>query len=376
MVLGLGVMGAATLRELALRGRRVLGIDRHGIAHDRGSSHGEQRLIRTAYFEHPAYVPLARRAFELWEQIERDAREPLLRRCGLVMIGEPHGPVLTGVRRAAAEHALAVAQLSPEALQTRWPCFRVADGLEVLHEADAGVLFAEACVRAIVSQAVERGAEVRLGVTARNWSVERDAGGCAVRVRTDDGDFLAERLVLCGGPWTTSVAQEWSLPLEVRRKVMLWVAPAPEGLWLERGGPVFAYDVSGTFFYGFPSLDQQTVKAGIHTEGSAVIDPDRLDRSLSDADVAPVRNFVRTCLQGVGHDVQRHSVCMYTMAPDEHFILDRLPDAPEVVIGCGFSGHGFKFAPVVGSILADLVLLSHSSLRPPGLFDLDRFHRS
>lgn len=373
IVLGLGVMGAATLRELSARGLRALGIDRHGIAHDRGSSHGEQRLIRTAYFEHPAYVPLAQRAIVRWEEIELAARVPLLKRCGLVIVGEPQGPVLSGIRRASEEHALRLETLTPSGLEHRWPCFHVEDRLEVLHEPDAGVLFAEACVQALAEQAVSSGAQIRAPEIVQDWSPEKGAAGAnSVVVRTDRDVYHAARLVICGGPWSVSLLRALDLPLVVRRKVMLWVSPVPECLYLDRGGPVFAYDLAGEFYYGFPSLDGQSAKVGIHTGGSNVTAPEDLDRRLNDGDVTPIRSFLSRHMRGLGNDVQRHSVCMYTMTPDEHFILDRLPGLPEVVIGAGFSGHGFKFAPVIGTILADLAINGGSELIPPGLFSIDR----
>jgi glycine/D-amino acid oxidase-like deaminating enzyme len=175
-------------------------------------------------------------------------------------------------------------------------------------------------------------------------------------VTTDHAAYTARRLVLCGGAWTSQLLSELGLPLVVHRKTVFWFGPADDVYRYDRGCPVFGLETADGFFYGFPAIDGHGVKVGEHTGRQIAPDPHRLDREIHPEDERPVRRFLRRYLPRVGSDLQKTSVCMYTMTPDEHFIIDRHPDYPHVAYACGFSGHGFKFAPVVGSVLTDLIV--------------------
>ncbi len=351
IVVGLGGMGSAALWRLAQRGLRVLGIESFAVGHDRGSSHGGTRIIRKAYFEHPDYVPLLHRAYAGWSELEARTAERLFERTGLLLIGPPDGAILSGVRRAADAHRLNIADLSHADLRRRFPGFATGDGMNAVFEADAGFLHVERCVTACVAAAHALGAETMTNTRVRSWSTD----GRSARVETDRGRFEAGALLICGGAWSAALLRDLGLSLEIRRKVVLWFSPRHELFSMRRGCPVFGIETAQGFFYGFPDVDGSGVKVGDHTGGDTVADADALDRRLLPGDVPRIRGFIEEYLPGLDSTVLRHSVCMYTMTPDEHFIIDRHPHHSNVAFAAGFSGHGFKFAPVVGSVLADLV---------------------
>lgn len=351
IVIGLGGMGSAALWRLAQRGLRVLGIESFAVGHDRGSSHGGTRIIRKAYFEHPDYVPLLHRAYAGWVELEDQAAENLFERTGLLLLGPPNGAIISGVRRAADAHRLDIAEVSPRDRSRRFPAFAVGDGMDALFEADAGFLHVERCVLAGVAAAQALGARIVTGARVGAWSSD----GRVATVETDRTRYEAEALLICGGAWSQELLREIHFPLEIRRKVVLWFAPRHEHYAMRCGCPVFGIETAHGFFYGFPDVDGSGVKVGDHTGGETVDTADSLDCSLLPDDVPRIRQFVKDHLPGLDPTVQRHSVCMYTMTPDEHFIIDRHPHHANVAFAAGFSGHGFKFAPVVGSVLADLV---------------------
>ncbi|MCG3130435.1 MAG: Monomeric sarcosine oxidase [Phycisphaerae bacterium] len=368
IVLGVGGMGSAACDHLAGRGARVLGLEQFDIAHDRGSSHGDTRIIRKAYFEHPDYVPLLHKAYRGWDDLAQDAGEALFERCGLLLAGPPLRALISGARRAAEEHELALPEVAPAEVERRFPGLVLSPGMTVLWEGDAGYLCVEACVRAAAARAARRGATIRTAERVLRWTATAED----VEVTCAGATYRAGRLVICGGPWAGELLSDLRLPLAVRRKVQLWF-PTRGGLYArEHGFPVFAMQSEEGFFYGFPSLDGATIKVAEHTGGDVVARPEAADRSLQSGDVASIAAFIVEHLPGVDHRPTRHAVCFYTMTPDEHFIIDRHPAHAHVCFAAGFSGHGFKFAPIVGSILADLALTGTTE-EPSGFLRLSRF---
>jgi sarcosine oxidase len=360
IVLGTGGVGSAALFELARRGLRALGIDRFGPAHDRGSSHGETRIIRLAYFEHPDYVPLLRRAYERWEELEKLSGQKLFFPCGLLQCGPERGEVLPGVRRAAAVHNLEIDELDAASVARRFPGFRLLPGLAGVFERRAGFLRVEHCVEAHLDLAVRHGAELRPGDAAKSWELLPSG---AVRLRTERGEqHEGERLIVAAGAWSGPILSELGLPLEVLRKPLLWFdAGRDSSLALERGAPAFLFELPSGVFYGFPALGGR-LKAAEHSGGDSVADPLVVDRSLRERDRDAVARFLAACLPALGEAPRcvDHKVCLYTVTPDRHFIVDRLPAAPQVAFAAGLSGHGFKFAGVLGEILVDLALNGRS----------------
>jgi sarcosine oxidase len=354
VVAGTGGMGAAAAFHLARRGARVLGLDRFPIAHDHGSSHGQTRLIRLAYYEHPDYVPLLQRAYALWRDLEDATGRTLLVESGLVMAGPPGCDLVTGAGRSACEHGLALERLEPAEARRRWPAFAVPDDWAVVHEARGGYLFVEECVRAHAEAATLAGAELRAGVAVRGW---RRAGD-AIVVETDRGPIKAARLVLCPGAWAADLLKLPAVGLRVVRKSLFWFAPpaAQRGAHAAGTMPCFAFDTPAGFYYGFPALDERGVKVAEHTGGREVPDPLAVNRGIDDAERQAVDSFLKKHLPGACGRLADHATCLYTMSPDSHFVVGLHPDEPRVALAAGFSGHGFKFASVMGEVLADLAI--------------------
>ena len=350
IVIGLGGMGSAIAYHLARRGHRVLGLDRFAPPHDRGSSHGRSRIIRQAYYEDPVYVPLVLRAYELWQALARDAGEELLVETGGLMIGAPDSEIVAGSTESARQHGLAYRMLSPEDVGRWFPAFRLEPHEVAVYEEAAGVLFPERCVAAHLRLAQKAGAELRLEEAVESWV----AGESSVSVRTSQGRYQAERLVLAAGAWNPDLL-DLPLPLQVERQVSVWFRPAERPEWFEANFPVFVWDLDGQrAFYGLPGLQGEGIKVGFH-HGGQVGHPDRLPREVTPADVEPLREVLRRRLPLLDGEPERAAVCFYTNSPDHHFVVGPHPRHPRVVIAGGFSGHGFKFCPVIGEAVADLV---------------------
>ncbi len=368
IVLGLGAMGSAAVDELAQRGQRVLGFDRHDPPHAFGSSHGKSRIIRLAYMEDPAYVPLLRRAYELWNEIESDSGAKLLDLCGLLLMGPPDGEILGGAHLAAERHAAQLEAVDRAEVTRRFPAFALPEGFEAAWEPLAGYLRVEDCVRTYARRAALLGAELRTGESIRSFRA--DARG--VCVETDREVYEAERLVLCPGAWAPALLPGIAVRAELRvlRKVLLWhprrdaQAAVPDH--------TFFVELPYGGFYGFPCLDGRTVKLAEHTGGEAIDDPLALDRELRAADSAGPERFIAELIPGLAARPVRHGVCMYTMTRDAHFLVDTHPEHPNVVFAAGFSGHGFKFMSAMGAILSELAVDGHTP-SPIDFLGLDRF---
>ena len=367
IVLGMGGFGSGALYHLGRRGVRALGIDQFHAAHDRGSSHGETRIIRQAYFEHPDYVPLLRRSYDLWRELESETGRRLMHLCGLMLAGPPDGEAISGAKLAAELHELEIESVPAASAAVRFPGFRVPEGSEVVFEDNAGYLEVENCVRAHQERAQAHGAVLQTGESVREWSSD----GRSVRVRTDRGEYEAERLIITAGAWASRVLWELNVPLTVLRKPVFWHPVAGPEYDVARGAPTFYFEMPSGAFYGFPSLDGATVKLAEHSGGEPVADPDQLDRSIGERDFEPVGRFIEQTMPALDPRPQRSSVCMYTMSPDGHFLVDRHPQHANVVFGAGFSGHGFKFTSVLGEALADLALEGATTL-PVEFLRIDR----
>lgn len=370
IVIGAGGVGSAALYHLARRGARVLGLDQFPPAHDRGSSHGVTRIIRQAYFEHADYVPLLLRAYELWADLEHACGERLYRECGLLQIGPPDGEVAPGVLASARQHGLDVERLAASEVTGRWPAFAVPEGHIGVFERRAGMLRVEACVSEHLKLAQQAGAELQTGQRVLGWRRQ----GADYVVETDKGQYQTRRLVVTAGPWAPALLADFGLRLEVRRKPVFWFADPPAGLRLDSGAPCFLYELAEGIFYGMPGLDDWGLddgglKVAEHSGGAVVADPLSVDRNLWPRDQQRVLAFLDQCLPSAGRRVARHDVCMYTMSPDAHFIVDRHPEQEGLVFAAGLSGHGFKFVGVLGSALADLTLDGRTEL-PIGFLGL------
>jgi sarcosine oxidase len=369
IVLGAGGVGSAAMWQLARRGLRVLGVDRFAPPHDRGSSHGHTRIIRQAYFEHADYVPLLLKSYRLWEELEEQSGRELKRETGLVEIGPTDGVVVPGVVKAAALHGLDVERLSASDIESRWSPLRAPEELLGVFERRAGFLHVEACVEACLDAARQAGAELLSGVEVFDWAADDD-----VVVRTGAGEFRAARLVIAAGAWAGTMLHALGVALEVRRKTLMWHACDDPTTRANVGFTCYLFELPQGVFYGFPVIDERGLKVAEHTGGEVVANPLTVDRSLRDADRAPVEAFLRSHLPAAKMPCIEHAVCLYTMSPDEHFIVDRHPADERVVFAAGLSGHGFKFTPVLGQVLAELALEGRSKL-PIEFLSLRRFSR-
>ncbi len=350
IVLGTGGVGSATVFHLARRGERVLGLDRFSAGHDRGSSHGRTRIIRQAYFEHPDYVPLVLRAYELWSELEAECGQRLYHEIGLLQVGPRDGAVLQGVRASARQHGLDVEELGAAEIQSRWPGYCVPPGSAGVYEQRAGYLRVEACVQAHLTFAERHGAELRSDAAVVDWSADR--GG--VRVRTERETFHADRLLITAGAWAGPLLRDLSCRLEVRRKPQYWYQTNRNAYRAEDGCPAFLYELPEGVFYGFPRIDGHGLKVAQHSGGRIVDDPLAVDREVDPQDQKRVEQFLAAWLPNVSKTLADHQVCMYTMTPDEHFVVDRHGESSQVVFAAGLSGHGFKFTGVLGEALADM----------------------
>lgn len=367
IVVGLGGFGSAAFRQLARRGVRVLGLEQFEPVHDRGSSHGETRVIRRAYFEHPDYVPLLNRAYDLWSELETEVGQRLYVRTGLILSARRECEAIRGTLAVATEHGLEIDEVPLAEARERFPTFRFRDDGVVVFERNAGYLHVEECVRAHLQRGQADGGIAQFQEPVR--SIE--PLGNSVRVRTDRGEYTAAALVVAGGAWSGRLLAELQLPLQVLRKVLFWHRVSAGALEEQQRAPCFLFQDDEGVFYGFPCVDGRTIKMAEHSAGKPIDDPDTIDRALQSDDAAPVEAFIDRHLPHVARRAERHAVCMYTMTPDAHFIVDRHQRQQNIAIGAGFSGHGFKFTPAIGEALADLALEGRTEL-PIGFLSVQR----
>ena len=362
IVVGLGAMGGATADELARRGRRVLALDRFAPPHARGSSHGESRIIREAYFEDPLYVPLVQRAWERWEDLARWAGRELLRPTGGLLVGPPDGTLVTGALRSARAHGLACERLDAAAIRRRFPCFAPDDAMVGILEPRAGVLLPEACIEAMHARARAHGAVLVPDEPVHAWR----ADGAGVEVTTSRDRHRAGRLLIAAGAWTGTLLTDLALPLAVTRQTLFWFEPAAAEMFDPARCPVHIWEPeAGHYFYGFPALGG-AVKVAPHGGGTPAA-PDAPRREVEAGEIEAMRVLLRRYLPRADGPLRSSATCLYTNTPDGHFLVDVHPHHPQVVIASVCSGHGFKFASAMGEVLADLLL------EKQGRFDLGPF---
>jgi sarcosine oxidase len=363
LIAGLGAMGSSAAFHLARRGVRVRGFDRYWPPHTMGSSHGQSRIIREAYFEDPVYVPMVRRAYELWRELERDAAEPLLLLTGGLMFGRPDSELVAGTRASAERYGLDHEVLTVSEISRRFPAFRPEPDMVAVYEPRAGILFPEACVQAHLSGARACGAQIHGDEPVLGW--EADANGVSVTTRS--GNYGADLLIVSAGAWVGQLLAPLEPPLVVERQVAFWFDPrsSPEH-FSAANCPVHLWQFDGDrFAYGFPDLGNG-VKVACHHQG-VTGSPDSLTREVAVDEVENARSLIRRFLPDADGTFRSATACLYTNTPDEHFWIDRHPQYDNVLIASPCSGHGFKFASVIGEVLADLATSGRSS------FDLSPF---
>jgi sarcosine oxidase len=367
IVIGVGGMGSAAAYHLARRGARVLGLEQFDIPHDLGSSHGHTRIIRLAYWEHPSYVPLLRRAYTLWRQLERATKERLLITTGSIDAGRPGSPVVRGALEACDRFDLRHERLSSRALRRRFPGYELPEEHVAVFQPDGGFLLPERCVVSHVRAAQALGASVHARERVIDWTFRRGR----VQVRTDRGRYEARRLVVTAGPWAGQLIRQLKGRLTVERQVMLWTQPVRPDWFQPARFPVFYMQVDEGRFYGFPIHGIPGFKIGKYHHRRQRVDPVAMHRDVDLKDEAVLRSAIRRYFPQADGPTMAMKVCLFTNTRDEHFLIDALPDAPQVVVAAGFSGHGFKFCSIVGEVLADLALAGATS-HDISLFRLSR----
>ena len=352
-VVGLGGIGSAILAHCASRGAKVIGLEQFERGHELGASTGKSRMIRKAYFEDSAYVPLVLRAYELWRELERMCGEQLLRTTGVLAVGNEASKIIRGIKRAAREHNLPLESLGRGEVRRRYPTVRLSPDEVAVLEPDAGVLDPERATRAHQRVAETAGAQVCFETGMQSWEVEEN--GLALQL--NDGSRIAVReLVLALGPWIQETLVALGISLRVQRNVQVWFAPRLQA-YAAPDFPAFLVDRADlpAPLYGFPDFGEG-VKAAFHGAGS-LTDPQHLDREVHPSeDVDPLVRAMEDWMPGAAGTLLDAKPCMYSLTPDEDFIVDRHPAHANVLLCGGFSGHGFKFAPVIGEIAADLLL--------------------
>jgi sarcosine oxidase len=371
LVAGLGGMGSAVAARSALRGARVLGVERFERAHERGASSGKTRIIRQAYYESAAYVPLLLRAYELWADAERRTGAELLRLCGLLMCGRADSEVIDGSLRAAREHALPVEELATADVVARFPTLRPREDEIGVFERVGGAVFPERAVAAHLAIAERADAELRFGTALHTW----ESDGERVTVTFEDGSAAeAGALVLTLGPWIARELAAVGIPLVVQRNVQVWFAPQTRAYDATRF-PTFLLDRAGlpAPLYGFPDFGDG-VKAAFHSYGTTT-SADALNRAIDPAtDVAPLAAALEAWMPQAAGAYREGKACMYALTPDRNFVVDRHPAYGNVVLCGGFSGHGYKFASAIGEIGAELALTGSTSYEL-GFLSARRFAR-
>jgi sarcosine oxidase len=368
VVIGLGATGSAALCQLACRGVCTTGIEQFAIGHDRGSSHGPTRIIRLAHFENTAYVPLLRRAYALWRELEAASKTKIMDLTGIAEIGPPGGGLITGTLAAARTYDLPHEVLDANASMRRFPLWKLPSDFVAVLQPDAGSIAAESAIAANIRIATAADATLLSG--EKVLAIEPKNNG--VRVITAQRSLDADGAIIAAGPWMRSLLPGLHLPLRVTRQVVGWFEPSDPELFAADRFPVFILESRFGSHYGFPLYDSMGVKVGKHHHLDETVEPESCKRDVTAVDEAAIRAPLAEYLPAANGRLVNAHTCLYTMTPDGTFIVDLVPGCPQIVIASPCSGHGFKFAPVIGEITADLVTKGETA-HDISLFRLERF---
>jgi sarcosine oxidase len=370
VVVGLGATGSAALRELAQRNARAIGIEQFQIGHERGSSHGPTRVIRLMHFESPAYTSLMQEAYRLWHKLEETVGHRLLHLTGIAEIGPPDGTIVNGTIAAARAANVEPKVQTAKELMRRYPAFSIPDRFIAVLHPDGGYIEARGAIEANIRIATDAGAQIRSGECV--LALEPTKQG--VRVRTDKGIIDADGAIVAAGPWMNAVLQKQGLklPLRVTRQVVGWFEPRDPALFAADRFPVFILESEYGNHYGFPAYRGMGVKIAKHHHLDETVDLGSYETDVTQQDEAVIREPLARYLPGANGALLAAETCLYTMTPDDTFIVDRMPDCPQIVIASPCCGHGFKFSPAIARIVSDLVLRGATD-HDIGRFRLSRF---
>lgn len=358
IVIGVGGIGSATVYELAKNGENVLGIERYGIPHTKGSSHGQTRMIRKAYHENPQYMDMIDRAYHLWEKLQEEYGEQLLFKTGSIAAGPSSSNLVTGALKTCHEHSISHEKISAESASKRFPGLRLPNTYDVIYQEDGGFVRPETATVAYTELAQQMGATIKTETKVTSWQSTREG----VKVKTENDQYKADRLVIAAGAWTGKLVESLESMVSPERQVLTWLPPENEDYFSPKDLPVFLISDEEDIHHGFPIYGKRGVKFGIHYHLHEKVDPDTMERSANEYDKKILTEAGRRYLSVTNEDPFDFETCIYTNTLDKNFIIDILPNHSEVVVLGGFSGHGYKFAGVIGEIAADLVSGTDPSL--------------
>jgi len=368
IVIGVGSMGSSTCYHLASRGTTVLGIDQFTVPHDQGAHGGQSRIIRKAYFEHSDYIPLLQRAYDNWNAIEKKTETKIYYETGLLYAGPKEHLLLNNIKESARLYNIPLESISAK----KFPQFNFPADFEILFEPQSGFLLPDVAIRTYVTEAKKAGAHIHENEKLISWKLISGK----VQVKTDKNEYSCNKIVFTAGPWSAQLIPNSSEHLKITRQVLVWVRPnnindfklGTFPCWLAVGKP----------FYGFPFIPQhispgpEGIKLAFHFPGT-ITDPDHVNRKISEEDTNHILDFLKECIPGAYGDIIDAKTCLYSNTPDDHFVIDNLPDMEQnVCMAWGFSGHGFKFVSAVGEVLADLAMYGKTSL-PIEFLNASRF---
>lgn len=366
VIIGAGTMGTAAAYHLARRGLRLLALEQFSVVHDYGSHSGRTRIIRHAYHESPDYVPLVVRSDQLWQELEKETNQQLLIRTGALVMGPRGCRAVDGALAACEAYSLPCDILNASQIQARWSQFNVAEDWQGCFDPAAGFLLVPECLKAHANRAVSYGAEISENENVISIQNARPR----IEITTDRRKIKAEKVIVTAGAWTAKLLHALHLPLQIKRKTLFWLRTENPADYSIGRFPIFLADIPDGLLYGFPIYDSPGLKIANHSSAGVPIDPDHVQREVQAADSIDILNFARDVLPGVSQEIIESKVCLYNLTPDEDFIIDFHPENQNILLATGFSGHGFKFAPVVGEILADLITQNQAKQ------SIDRFRLS
>lgn len=373
IIIGGGTMGLSAAYHLAQRGVKVLVLEQFDLIHERGAHAGQSRIIRKAYFEHPDYVPLLLRAYENWATLEEHIQDTVYHQTGIIYFGEKGDTLLENTKKSAKLYDIPLDILDMAYAKKQYPMFSsISDDWECLFEHEAGFLLVEKCLQGFAKQAIQDGATIKSQEAVTAW----ESSGDSVTVRTKKGTYIADKLIVTAGAWTNQIMESLSISLTITRQILGWVSPnAPWETYSLGNFPCwFVSDAEQGLYYGMPITPNAVpmgLKLGAHHHGK-IVNPNHVDRNISAADEADFKDALMKYIPEANGDILAAKTCLYANSPDEHFIIDILPEQNNVIFACGFSGHGFKFAAVIGEVLADLAVLGKTNL-PIDFLSLKRF---
>jgi len=356
-VIGTGGVGSAAAYYLAKAGAKVIGLDRFSPPHIHGSSHGQTRVIRLAYFEHPDYVPLLHQAYRAWNELQQSTGKPLYFPTGVLQIGPEAGEVIAGTLRSCREHQLAIQHYEHDEIAQAFPGIVPPQDCIGILERDAGYLLVAECISAYLDQAQQHGAILQTNLPVESFRRR----GESFELRTSKEVIQAGQVIVCGGAWADQLLADLNVPLTILRKHLYWVDNQAPDYTRESNFPVFLIESTGGIYYGFPQLDHQGVKLARHDGGEPIASADRQTQDEDPADRRGMEAFARGHLPLLSRKLNRHEACLYTVTPDHHFLVGTHPEHAGLHFAAGLSGHGFKFASALGEILSDLALQGKTS---------------